>query len=847
MLRYVGAAFALALFSYAPALGQVQSASPSAAAASASANPSGPAPYEFFVRGATVEPGLIPIIKKAGNIYLAISRDQLDKDFIQSAVPATGLGGFGPAAGEPYVAPARLLRFQRVDDRVILRWPNTYAQVTPNTPYATSIGESFPNSVLAVVPVVAESASGTVVIPAASFLGDVANYQAVFNQRLDPSHTYRLDTSRTYFMQAKAFPENDVLRVSQTWASQDPNLVDNAPDPRSLEVTMTYNLIAAPHDGYIPRISDPRVGYFEQPLLDFTRDRSGTRNLYYIARWNFAPQNPAQRSNATHPLTFYMSNDMPFEYRNVVKQALLTWNGAFDRIGILNAVQVLQQPADASWDADDIRHNMVRWVSTTSPQYGAEALIITDPRSGEELNVGINVDAVEGLLRNTYRYVIAPARGLRDTETLEREFALDYLRSTVLHESGHDLGLQHNFIGSMAYTKAQLQSMAFTSGHGIASSVMEYAPVNLWPKGMRQGAFNQDVLGPYDYYAIRYGYAHIPGAMSTQAESPTLNRWASQWSNPVYRFASDEDASFGTGHAVDPRVQQFDLTDHPLAWCQTQLKMMHGLMDAVNRRFPGRGQSYEDARLAFQSPLRTYTRCAVMPAHTIGGEYLSRSRAGDPHSGPPLSPVSRAANYQAWQMLAANLFSDAAWRFNPDVLNRLVYREVSSFTDASWAYNPSLRHDLAVSQIAATAQEQALSEMFAPLTLQRIDDLPLKYSHRATIGLTDLFDWSHNGIFGNIATGGFANDGLVRRNLQMRFARRLGQMWTSPARGTPTDAQSLARSELERLINDTGLALRRRNLDEMSRAHAGALRAMANQALQARATIAPPVPGSTQP
>ena len=75
----------------------------------------------------------------------------------------------------------------------------------------------------------------------------------------------------------------------------------------------------------------------------------------------------------------------------------MTWNDAFARIGILDAVKVEQQPAMRVFDADDIRHNMVRWFDAPIPQYGAEALIVTDPRTGEEINAGINVDAVEGL------------------------------------------------------------------------------------------------------------------------------------------------------------------------------------------------------------------------------------------------------------------------------------------------------------------------------------------------------------------------------------------------------------------------------------------------------------------
>ncbi len=798
-----------------------------------------PSAYDSFVTGASVQSGLIPIITKAGSVYLALSTSQLGEDFIETSVPSSGLGGLGPAQGEPYVAPARIMRFERYGNNVVLRWPNTYAHVQPESPEATGTEQSLPSSIIAVTPVVAEDAN-TVVISASPFLGDVADYAAQIGGIggfifFGSESRYRLDASRSLFTGTKSFSENDVLHVTQTWVNDNPNNVDNAPDARSLEIAMTYNIIAAPHDGYMPRIADPRIGYFEQPLVNFSTDRNPARSLYYISRWNFAPEHPGRPSAATNPIVFYLSSDIPTAYRATVRDAVLTWNNAFRRVGILDAIEVRQQPDDPSWDPEDIRHNVIRWIDTTSPQYGAEALIVTDPRTGEEINVGVNVDAVLGLSGRIYRYIIAPARGLHDSAAVERAFTLQEIRAVVLHESGHDMGLQHNFIAAMAYTARDLQSRAFTSRYGVATSVMAYSPINIWPKGTPQGDYVQLVLGPYDYHAIEYGYSYVPGASTPEEELPALRRIASMWSNPTYRFASDEDVQFWSGHAIDPRVAQYDLTNQPLTWCQGQVTMMRGLMNAVNERFPAYGQAYDEARRAFLVPMTTYLRCMSMAAHTIGGEYLSRAAAGDPHAVAPLTPVSRAEEERAWHMLGDGLFSDRAWAFNPTVLTHLTYSEVSAFIDATWAYDPTPRHDVAVSQIAAAAQESVLNELFAPLTLQRIDDLAFKYRPGATMSLTDLFDWAHASIFGDLSS----RDGVVRRDLQIRYARRLAQLWTLPMEGTPSDAQALARLQLAHLESDADAALARRGLDEMTQAHLEALAAIARQALEARAIILP--------
>lgn len=818
-------------------------ATPAASAGAAPAAPAhGPAGYDTFTKDAKVTSGLFPIIEKDGAYYLEVAKTQLGADFIETSIPSSGLGGFGPSPGEPYVAPARIMRFERYGNSIVLRWPNTYARVNPNSPESTAVHENLPDSVIAVTPIVAQDDT-RVVIALTPFLGDIADLASSLQDAASsPLHAYHLDGSKSFFMSVKAFAKNDVIRVDQTWTSADPDRLDNAPDARNVEVKMAYNLIAAPADGYMPRIDDPRVGYFSQPLLNFSTDSETRRDIHYIMRWNFGTRTSAAPFTATNPIVFYLSNDIPVEYRDAVRSALLTWNDAYARAGILGAVKVEQQPDDPSWDPDDIQHNMIRWIDTSSPQFGAEALLVTDPRTGEEINVGVNFDAIEGLIgRLTYKYVVAPARGLADSEALEKAYDHDLVRSVILHESGHDFGLQHNFIGELAYTARNIQSKAFTQRYGIATSVMEYSPTNIWPKGTPQGDYNQTVLGPYDYYAIKYGYGYIPNATTPEQELPTLQTWASRWTNPTYMFASDEDAvTFASGHAIDPRVVQFVLTNEPLQWCAGQMTLMRDLMNRVNARFPERGMPYDEARSAFLTPLRLDLRCAGTPVHWIGGEYLSRARKGDPGAGAPLTPVSLADERAAWAQLSSGLFADAPWRFNPQVLETLTYSEVSSPANgASWSYNPTPRHDVSIAATVNAAQAAALRELFSPLRLQRIDDLSTKYGAGKTMSMTDLFDWSRASIYGSIADGSVAKEGLVRRNLQVSYTRLLAQIVTLPFVGMPNDATALARVSLEDLRHDTTLALQRRSLDELTRGHLELLQTMADRALTAHALTFP--------
>jgi len=843
----------------------------------------GPLPYAKFIEGAQGQHGLFGVWRKNGKVFLELSKSQLGRDYIQSAVPVNGLGGFGVFPGAFDYFSARLIRFTRNDNRIVITWPNTNFKAPAGSPADNAIQATSADSVLGVSKVVAQDAlTGNVVFDASPFLGDVIDLSDTLklNLNTNPEQQYRLNADESMFGPTKAFPNNVLIEAQQSWETSDPVIVDNVPDPRSIRFRIDYNIIEPPdsHD-YMPRIADDRVGFFSTSFLDFSNERKRDRNLYYVIRWNLQPTDPTKAmSPAKHPMVFYLSNTIPTEYRAGMRDALLEWNKAFARVGISDAVQVKDQPDDPNWDADDIRYSVVRWLTESNGGGFAEAQIVADPRTGEEFHTGVLVDAdiMQGGNR-VWNYMIEPTRsanarnfGAREAQYAagmadQRNYGLvalnlfgdlrsyqapsafnyAFMKSILLHEAGHDMGLQHNYIGSEAYTAKQLQSQAFTSRMGVATSVMEYAPLNLWPKGTGQGDYFQTVLGPYDYYAIHWGYARIPGARTPEDELPTLRRWAQQWSNPLYRFASDEDAAWGNAHAIDPRVNQWDLSNDTLSWCRTEMNIEHNLLNGLDRRFPRAGEDYESERDAFGVVLRQYGRCALMTEHYIGGQYLSRSHFGDPNSGQPLKAVSRSDERRAWQTLDQTLFSDAAWSFSPTTLSRLTYSEYAPFNQASWNYAPPDRHDVPIVDIVAQYQNAALDRMFQPLMLARLRDLSLTARPGETMSLTDLFDWTQGSVYGDLSSKNLRSIPLIHRNLQQSYARLLVRLVNAPAAGTPYDAQSLARAKLVEL-GDSIQHMPKAQLDELTRAHLADLRHRISQGLDAH-TVLPSAPRMARP
>ena len=102
--------------------------------------------------------------------------------------------------------------------------------------------------------------------------------------------------------------------------------------------------------------------------------------------------------------------------------------------------------------------------------------------------------------------------------------------------------------------------------------------------------------------------------------------------------------------------------------------------------------------------------------------------------------------------------------------------------------------------------------------------------------LTDLFGWTQTSVFGNIADGSVRDSTQVRRNLQRRYTDILRGLALTPARGTPLDAQALARHELVSLNGAIAGALAHRTLDVQTRAHLEAMQVEVDRTLHAHAT-----------
>ncbi|MGP0066015.1 MAG: zinc-dependent metalloprotease, partial [Isosphaeraceae bacterium] len=135
-------------------------------------------------------------------------------------------------------------------------------------------------------------------------------------------------------------------------------------------------------------------------------------------------------------------------------------------------------------------------------------------------------------------------------DELPEEFVGQAIKHIVMHEVGHSLGLRHNFKASTMLKADQLHDTSITHVKGLVGSVMDYSPINIAPKGKKQGDYYSVTLGPYDYWAIEYAYRPADGD-----EASELKKIAARAPEQDLIYGTDEDVILND----DPYTNRFDL------------------------------------------------------------------------------------------------------------------------------------------------------------------------------------------------------------------------------------------------------------------------------------------------
>jgi hypothetical protein len=729
-------------------------------------------------------PGLFTLFRdtNTGKSYLLIKKNQLDKEFIHFTYTENGVTDAGFHRGQ--FRGSRIFKIKKHYEYIDFEQQNTGFYFNPNSELSKSANANISHSSLAYEKIMgADEKTGEYLIDADElFLSEKLHQIKPSGFPGNPMafNLGGLSRSKTRYEQLKNYPMNTDLVVRYVFENPYPinGGSEEVTDARATNVVVQHSLIEMPADGYKPRFDDPRIGYFSDQVNDMTTTAAvNYRDM--IHRWDLRKKDPAAaKSEPVKPIVWWIENTTPKELRSTIKAAGEAWNKAFEPLGFINAVQVKEQPDTADWDAGDIRYNVLRWTSSPNPPFGGYGPSFVNPRTGEILGADIMLEYVfvtnrlvaEKLFEvkkadqhyceaghNMHNEMLLGAETMRAAGASEIEItklinqSLHYL---VLHEMGHTLGLQHNMKASQLLSPAQLKDKNITA-NSLIGSVMDYPAINL-NGDVNAVDYCQTAPGPYDMWAIEYGYSLAMDDEKTEGDR--LAKILSRSGEKELTFGNDADDMRAPGKAIDPRVMVNDLSSDAITYGVERIEKVQSLMRGLKNRYTS-GVSWQELRNAYGSLSGAYGQMAGIISRYVGGVYVERVAPGA-NSTAPYTPVAYADQKRAMNALAKYAFAPNAMEI-PAEITAYLQPQRRGYNFFGTTEDPKFH-----SRVDAM-QSGVLDHLLSTSTMLRLSDSRL-YGNKYSVGemLGDLtkaiFDEDLNG-----------NVNTFRQVLQINYTERL--------------------------------------------------------------------------